>query len=51
MTLGLPMLKAYAITGDFEGVLTVVLGLDAVVGFRVVELPGAPGRIAVDVAS
>lgn len=51
MTLGLPMLKAYAITGDFEGVLTVVLGLDDVVGFRVTELPGTPGRIAIDVAA
>lgn len=51
MTLGLPMLKAYAITGDFEGVLTVVLGLDDQVGFRIVELPGIPGRIAIDVAA
>jgi hypothetical protein len=51
MTLGLPMLKAYAITGDFEGVLTIVLGLDGAVGFRVVELPGTPGRIALDVAA
>lgn len=51
MTLGYPMLKAYAITGDFEGVLTVVLGLDDTVGFRVIELPGTPGRISIDVAS
>ena len=51
MTLGLRMLKAYAITGDFEGVLTVVLGLDGAVGFRVIELPGTPGRIAIDVAN
>jgi hypothetical protein len=51
MTLDLPMLKAYAITGDFEGVLTVVLGLDDQVGFRIVELPGTPGRIALDVAA
>jgi hypothetical protein len=51
MTLGLPMLKAYAITDDVEGVLTVVLGLDHTVGFRVIELPGAPARVAVDVAA
>ena len=49
--LGYPMLKAYAITGDFEATLTVVLGLDDVVGFRVGELPGRPGRIYVDVAA
>src|SRR5690606_31274954 len=50
-TLNYPMLKAYAISGDFEGVVTVVLGLDDVVGFRVGELPGTPGRIYVDVAA
>lgn len=50
-TLDYPMLKAYAISGDFEGVLTIVLGLDDVVGFRVGELPGAPGRIYLDVAA
>jgi hypothetical protein len=50
-TLDLPMLKAYAITGDFEGVLTVALGLDDDAGFRIIELPGGPGRIAIDVAS
>ena len=43
--------KAYAISGDFEGVLTVHLGLDDVVGYRVGELPGEPGRIYVDVAA
>jgi hypothetical protein len=50
-TLGYPMLKAYAIAGDFEATLTVVLGLDDVVGFRVGEIPGQPGRIYVDVAA
>jgi hypothetical protein len=50
-TLDLPMLKAYAITGDFEGVLTVVLGLGGPAGYRVTELPGTPGRISIDVAS
>jgi hypothetical protein len=51
MTLGLPMVKAYVITDDFEGVLTVVLGLERTVGFRVIELPGTPARVAVDVAA
>jgi hypothetical protein len=46
--LGYPMLEAYAVTGDFEAVVTVVLGLDDVVAFRVGELPG---RIYVDVAA
>lgn len=50
-TLDYPMLKAYAISGDFEAVVTIVLGLDDVVGFRVGELPGQPGRIYVDVAA
>jgi hypothetical protein len=50
-TLDYPMLKAYAIAGDFEATLTVVLGLDDVVGFRLGELPGTPGRIYVDVAA
>jgi hypothetical protein len=47
-TLGYPMLEAYAVTGDFEAVVTVVLGLDDVVAYRVGELPG---RIYVDVAA
>lgn len=51
MTLDYPMLKAYAVTGDFEAVLTIVLGLDDTVGYRVGELPGQPGRIYVDVAA
>jgi hypothetical protein len=48
--LGLPMLKSYRITGDFEGVVTVVLGLDDVVGFRAAELAG-PNRVYIDVAA
>ena len=47
-TLGLPMVEAYAVTSDVEGIVTIVLGLDDVVGFRVGELPG---RIYVDVAA
>jgi len=45
---GLPMLKGYAITGDFEGHVSIALGLDDVVGYRVGELPG---RIYLDVAA
>jgi hypothetical protein len=47
-TVNHPMLEAWAITGDFEGVVTVVLGVDDVVGYRVGELPG---RIYIDVAA
>lgn len=47
-TVNYPMLEAWAITGDFEGVVTVVLGLDDVIGYRVGELPG---RVYVDVAA
>lgn len=46
-----PMLRGYVLVGDFEGYVTVALGLDDVVGFRVGELPGTPGRIYVDVAA
>jgi hypothetical protein len=45
---GLPMLKSYAVVGDYEGYVSIVLGLDDVVGYRVGELPG---RIYVDVAA
>ena len=47
-TLDYPMMKGFAIAGDFEAVLTIAIGLDDVVGFRVGELPG---RIYVDVAA
>ena len=50
-TVGYPMLKAYSLVGDFEGYVSVALGLDDVVGFRVGELPGQPGRIYLDVAA
>jgi len=46
--LGYPMLRGYAVVGDFEAVLSVALGLDDVVGYRVGELPG---RIYLDVAA
>jgi hypothetical protein len=49
--LGHPMLRGYALAGDFEGHVSVALGLDDVVGFRVGELPGKPGRVYVDVAA
>jgi hypothetical protein len=34
------MLKGYALAGDFEGVLTLALGLQAPTSIRVGELPG-----------
>ncbi len=49
--LGYPMLRGYALAGDYEGYVSVALGLDDVVGFRVGELPGSPGRIYLDVAA
>jgi hypothetical protein len=44
----LPMLTAYAIAGDFEGHVSIALGLNATAGYRVGELSG---RIYVDVAT
>jgi hypothetical protein len=44
----LPMLRSYAVVGDFEGHVSIALGLDDVVGYRVGE---ASGRIYVDVAA
>ena len=41
------MLKGYAVTGDFDGVLSVVVGLARATAFRVGRLPG---RLYVDVA-
>ncbi|HEX7745564.1 MAG TPA: hypothetical protein VF462_09920 [Micromonosporaceae bacterium] len=46
--LNYPMLRGYAQVGDFEGYVSIALGLDDVVGFRVGELPG---RIYLDVAA
>jgi len=42
-----PMLRSYAVAGDFEGVLTIALGLADGSKYRVGELPG---RVYVDVA-
>jgi len=39
-TLGYPVLKSYAVAGDFEGVFTVALGLGGAASIRVGELPG-----------
>jgi hypothetical protein len=44
---GLPMLTSYAVVGDFEGYVSIALGLDEQAGYRIGELPG---RIYVDVA-
>jgi hypothetical protein len=44
----LPAIKSYAIVGDYEGHVSIALGLDHVAGFRVGELPG---RIYLDVAA
>lgn len=46
-TVGYPMLRAYAVTGDFEGVLSVAVGLSGHTRYRVGELPG---RLYLDVA-
>jgi len=42
-----PMLRSYAVSGDFEGYLSIALGLAGGVRYRVGELPG---RIYVDVS-
>ncbi|MFB9235696.1 hypothetical protein ACFFWC_09095 [Plantactinospora siamensis] len=47
-TPGCPMLRGYVVTGDFEGVVTVVLVLSDTAAYRAGELPG---RIYVDVAT
>jgi hypothetical protein len=39
-TLGYPVLKGYALAGDFEGVFTLALGLDGPASIRIGELPG-----------
>jgi hypothetical protein len=44
-TVNYPMLKGYALAGDFEGVLTLALGLQAPTSIRVGALPG---RLYVD---
>jgi len=40
VSLGLPILSGYAVAGDFEGVVTVAIGLRSSTGIRVGELPG-----------
>ncbi|NMO57279.1 hypothetical protein HH310_39660 [Actinoplanes sp. TBRC 11911] len=45
--LNLPMLRSYAIVGDFEGHVSIALGIEDRAGYRVGELPG---RIYLDVA-
>jgi hypothetical protein len=42
---GFPRLVSYALAGDFEGVVTVAVGLSGTAGIRVGELPG---RLYVD---
>jgi hypothetical protein len=39
-SLGYPVLRSYALVGDFEGVLTLAIGLDRAPSIRVGELPG-----------
>jgi hypothetical protein len=39
-SLGYPVLRGYALVGDFEGVLTLAIGLDRAPSIRVGELPG-----------
>jgi hypothetical protein len=45
---GLPMLTSYAVAGDFEGHVSIALGLADRTGFRIEELPG---RIYIDIAT
>jgi hypothetical protein len=47
VSLNYPMLKGYAVVGDFEGVLTVAVGLDAAAAVRV---GGLTARLYLDVA-
>jgi hypothetical protein len=50
-TLDHPMMRGYVLVGDFEGYVSVAIGLDDVVGYRVGELPGQPSRVYLDVAA
>jgi hypothetical protein len=45
MDLDYPMMRGYVLVGDFEGYVSVAIGLDDVVGYRVGELPGQAGRL------
>ena len=44
----LPMIKSYAVVGDYEGYVSMALGLNGKAGYRIGELTG---RIFIDVAS
>lgn len=44
---GLPSLVTYELAGDFEGYVHIGIGLDDVVGFRIIELED-PYRLAID---
>ena len=44
----LPVIKSYALVGDYEGYVSIAVGVDHAAGFRVGELPG---RIYLDVAA
>jgi hypothetical protein len=44
----LPVIKSYALIGDYEGYVSIAVGVDHLAGFRVGELPG---RIYLDVAA
>lgn len=50
MTFDYPMLRGYVIVGDFEGYVSLAVGLDDVVGFRTGELSD-PSRVYLDVAA
>lgn len=47
-SVSLPAIRGWAVAGDFEGHVSVAIGLDRVSGFRTGELPG---RVYVDVAA
>jgi hypothetical protein len=46
--INLPMIKSYVVASDYEGYVSVALGLNAKAGFHVAELSG---RVYVDVAA
>jgi hypothetical protein len=47
-TLTLPQIKGYAIAGDYEGYVSIAIGLAGKAGFHIGELPG---RLYIDVAA
>jgi hypothetical protein len=46
--LDLTMMRGYAVVGDYEGYVSIAVGVDDVVGYRVGELPG---RVYLEVAA